>query len=101
MAVVLRDERVVAARCMLPLANELPASDRKLGTRHRAAVGITEHTDALSLVVSEETGDISIALGGRLTHVADDTRLREVLRWLLTPVNANEFARASNGRVPV
>ncbi len=88
MAVVLRDDRVVAAGCILPLASELPSGDRNLGTRHRAAIGITEQTDALTVVVSEETGDISIALHGRLTHVADERRLRAVLEWLLEPSTA-------------
>ncbi|MBI2765669.1 MAG: TIGR00159 family protein [Chloroflexi bacterium] len=99
MAVVLREERVVAAGCVLPLANDLPYSERQLGTRHRAAIGITEHTDALSVVVSEETGDISVALGGRLTHVDDEDRLRDVLKWLLAPVP--DVARSRNGRAPV
>lgn len=85
MAVVLREERVVAAGCVLPLANELPAFERNLGTRHRAAIGITEATDALSVVVSEETGDISVALHGRLTHVPDERRLKAVLEWVLEP----------------
>lgn len=100
MAVVLRDERVVAAGCVLPLASVLPLSDRKLGTRHRAAIGITEQTDALSVVVSEETGDISVALHGRLTHVADERRLRAVLEWLLEPATA-VAARNGAGGVPV
>jgi len=100
MAVVLREERVVAAGCVLPLANDLPYSDRKLGTRHRAAIGITEHTDALTVVVSEETGDISIALAGRLTHIPNEDRLRDILRWLLQPTDA-PFARGPNGRVPI
>lgn len=83
MAVVVRDDRVVAARCELPLAHELPRSTRKLGTRHRAAIGITEQTDALSVVVSEETGGISVAYGGKLTHVRDEMGLRSVLRRVL------------------
>ncbi|MCC7366350.1 MAG: TIGR00159 family protein [Dehalococcoidia bacterium] len=94
MAVVLRNERVVAAGCVLPLANELPAHERNLGTRHRAAIGITEQTDALSVVVSEETGEISVALAGRLTHVADERRLKAVLEWLLDPSNAGAMSRA-------
>lgn len=98
MAVVLRDERVVAAGCVLPLASELPSDERNLGTRHRAAIGITEQTDALTVVVSEETGGISIALHGRLTHVADERRLRAVLEWLLEP-SANA-ARDGVGSVP-
>jgi diadenylate cyclase len=101
MAVVLREERVVAAGCVLPLANDLPLSDRKLGTRHRAAIGITEQSDALSVVVSEETGDISVALHGRLTHVADERRLRAVLVWLLEPSADGVAARNGSGGVPV
>jgi diadenylate cyclase len=99
MAVVLREERVVAAGCVLTLANDQPIGDRQLGTRHRAAIGITEHTDALTVVVSEETGDISVALGGRLTHVADEDRLRDVLQWLLAP--APNVARSRNGKAPI
>lgn len=101
MAVILRDERVVAAGCVLPLAGELNGDDRFLGTRHRAAIGITEQTDALSIVVSEETGEISVALHGRLTHVADERRLRAVLEWLLEPAEAAAAARNGSGGIPV
>lgn len=97
MAVVLRDERVVAAGCVLPLASELREGQRTLGTRHRAAIGITEQTDALSVVVSEETGGISVALGGKLTDVGDERRLRAVLEWLLEP-SAAARAASQNGR---
>lgn len=96
MAVVLREDRVVAAGCVLPLASDLSVGDRSLGTRHRAAIGITEHTDALSVVVSEETGGISIALGGRLTPVADERRLRAALEWVLEP-DASKTASGSGG----
>jgi len=89
MAVVLRDERVVAAGCVLPLATDLSLAEGNLGTRHRAAIGITEQTDALSVVISEESGEISVALGGKLTHVADKERLRAVLEWLLDPSRTN------------
>lgn len=88
MAVVLRDDRVGAAGCVLPLASD--PEDRQLGTRHRAALGITEQTDALTVVVSEETGDISVALNGRLTHVPDERRLRAVLELVLEPERAAE-----------
>ncbi len=98
MAVVLRDDRVVAASCVLPLANDLPMSQRNLGTRHRAALGVTEQTDAVSVVVSEETGDISVALAGRLTPVTGDDRLRAVLAWLLEPSSS---AAARGPGVPV
>jgi diadenylate cyclase len=95
MAVVLRDGRVVAASCVLPLAND--PEDRQLGTRHRAAIGITEQTDALTVVVSEETGTISVALNGRLTQVPDERRLRAVLEWVLEPGAAGRNGR---GAVP-
>ena len=98
MAVVLRDDRVVAASCVLPLASELGDGDRSLGTRHRAAMGITEQTDALSVVVSEENGGISVAVGGKLTAVADERRLRAVLEWLLDP-GATSRAAPGDGRV--
>jgi diadenylate cyclase len=97
MAVVLREQRVVAAGCVLPLATDLPESERQLGTRHRAAIGITQQTDALTVVVSEETGDISVALHGRLTHVADERRLRAVLEWLLEPATGGASRNGSGG----
>ena len=80
MATVIRGDRVVAASCELPLAGEFLYSARGLGTRHRAAIGITEQTDALSVVVSEETGDISVAQRGRLQHVEHGAALLEELK---------------------
>ena len=65
-AIVVRDDRIVAASCLLPLSQN-PDIDKRLGTRHRAALGLTEETDALAIVVSEETGKLSVALGGKLT----------------------------------
>ncbi|MBE7517653.1 MAG: TIGR00159 family protein [Thermoflexaceae bacterium] len=100
MATVLRGDRVVAAGCVLPLASELPRDGRGLGTRHRAAIGITEQTDALSIVVSEETGVISVGLAGRLTHVANERRLRAVLEWLLETSAAARAARNGQEEVP-
>lgn len=97
MAVIVRGERVAAAGCVLPLASELPESDRNLGTRHRAAIGVTEQTDAVSVVVSEETGGISIATDGVLTHVADDRRLRVMLRQLTMGESA---PRREEAKVP-
>jgi diadenylate cyclase len=101
MAVVLRDERVVAAGCVLPLAGELRDGNRTIGTRHRAAIGITEQTDALTVVVSEETGGISIALGGKLTHIPDERRLRAALEWLLEPTAGGSSRRNGGGSMPV
>ena len=63
--VVVRDDRIVAASCLFPLSQN-PDIDKRLGTRHRAAIGLSEETDALVVVVSEETGKISIASGGKL-----------------------------------
>ncbi len=80
MATVIRGARMVAASCELPLADEVHGGARRLGTRHRAAVGITEQTDALCVVVSEETGEISICQSGGLDRVARGTLLAEELR---------------------
>ena len=76
-AVVVRGERVVAASCVLPLTDR-ELSDSQLGTRHRAAIGISEQSDALVAVVSEETGKISVARNGRIVRL-DTNRLRAVL----------------------
>ncbi len=79
MATVVRGARVVAASCELPLADEVRGNVRRLGTRHRAAAGITEQTDALSVVVSEETGEVSICQGGRLERVPRGVMLAQEL----------------------
>lgn len=81
-AVVIQDGRISSAGCILPLTlrTDLPEG---LGTRHRAAVGITEETDALVVVVSEETAKISIVLGGEMLQGLDAPRLRVVLRDIL------------------
>jgi diadenylate cyclase len=66
-AMILRGDRIVAASCVLPLS-DAQNIDRRLGTRHRAALGLAEETDALAIIVSEETGKVSIAFGGELQH---------------------------------
>jgi len=83
-AVIIRGDRIVAAACVLPLAETI-ISDTHLGTRHRAAVGITEQTDAIAIVVSEETGIISMARNGRIIRHLDERRLVTLLRALLKP----------------
>ena len=83
-AAIVRGERVLAAGCLLPLAESL-GSGQLLGTRHRAAVGISEQTDAVVVVVSEETGVISIANNGRLVRGMDEAKLRKVLSILYRP----------------
>ncbi|HIC90182.1 MAG TPA: TIGR00159 family protein [Anaerolineae bacterium] len=83
-AVIIRGNRVMAAACVLPLA-EGPLPDPTIGTRHRAAIGITEQTDALAVVVSEETGIISVARTGRIVRRLDERRLQRVLEAFYQP----------------
>ncbi len=77
-AVLVKNNRVTAATCYLPLSDNMELS-KDLGTRHRAGVGISEVTDSMTVIVSEETGKISIAYGGRLERAIDAERLRERL----------------------
>jgi diadenylate cyclase len=80
-AAILREDRIVAAAVLLPLSSS-QVSDRHLGTRHRAALGISEQTDAIAVVVSEETGTISVAHNGRMVRHLDENRLRSILQKL-------------------
>jgi uncharacterized protein (TIGR00159 family) len=77
-AVIMKAGRVVAAGCILPLARE-EKDGHDYGTRHRAAIGVTEETDAVAVVVSEERGAVSVAVNGKLTASLDEVRLRRVL----------------------
>ena len=77
-AIVISGSEILAAKCILPLASEVSVP-KSLGTRHRAAVGITEISDALVVVVSEETGTISLAEGGKLTRELTADTLRDLL----------------------
>ena len=77
-ATIIQRERIAAASCFLPLTKN-PGISRELGTRHRAAIGITEDTDAVSVVVSEETGLISFVEGGRIKRNLDTNQLRSLL----------------------
>jgi diadenylate cyclase len=81
-AVIIRGDRLVAASCFLPLTLN-PQLSKELGTRHRAAIGITEDTDAVAIVVSEETGIISFVAEGHIYRHLDATRLRHFLRTSL------------------
>ena len=83
-AVIVQSGKVAAASCILPLTNRNIA-DTQLGTRHRAAIGITEITDAMSVTVSEETGAISIAMGGRMERRLDANLLRRKLTEFYHP----------------
>jgi diadenylate cyclase len=89
-AVIIRDQRLVAACCTLPLSDGV--GTMRMGTRHRAALGITERTDAVSIVVSEETGGISVATDGRLIRLRDEARVRPTLEALITGAQAFRLA---------
>ncbi len=83
LAVVIRDDRIVAANCLLPLS-ESRSIDRALGSRHRAALGVTEETDAVVVVVSEETRQISLAIDGKLIRNLSPSELRNNLFSILS-----------------
>ncbi len=90
-AVIIRGDRVAAAGCFLPLS-EQPGLAKDLGTRHRAGLGITEHSDAVAVIVSEETGIISLAKEGKLIRNLDEKTLRELLEdMLLQKAGANNY----------
>ena len=78
-AVILRDNRVVSATCYLPLSDNLELS-KDLGTRHRASIGVSEVSDSLTIVVSEETGVVSVAAEGKLTRHVDAETMTDLLR---------------------
>jgi uncharacterized protein (TIGR00159 family) len=86
-AVVIQQGRLKQAGCFLPLSQdpEDPDISKTLGTRHRAAIGLTELVDAVAIVVSEETGKISVVVGGRITRDLDSVALKRVLTRLLEP----------------
>ncbi|MEW6622746.1 MAG: diadenylate cyclase CdaA [Bacillota bacterium] len=81
-AVIIRGDRIAAAGCFLPLTDS-PYLSKQLGTRHRAALGITENSDCVVLVVSEETGIVSLANDGELIRYLDEKNLKETLEDLL------------------
>ncbi len=83
-AAIIKGNTIVAARCTLPLSQN-PYFVHTLGTRHRAAVGLTEETDAVIMVTSEETGEISLALSGQISRGLSVTALRDKLTQLLKP----------------
>ena len=83
-AVIVRSFRATAASCFLPLTLN-PKLSKELGTRHRAAIGITEDTDAVAVVVSEETGIISFVVDGKISRYLNSSSLREMLREAMSP----------------
>ena len=97
-AVILRGNRVAAATCYLPLSDNTSIS-KDLGTRHRAAVGISEVTDSLTIVVSEETGRISLAENGQITRIADAESLSRALAADTEPEKQGNLFRIWKGRL--
>src|SRR6476660_6736099 len=87
-AVIIQENRVAAAACFLPLTVN-PRVSRELGTRHRAAIGLTEENDAVAVIVSEETGQISLALNGEIERGLSPDDLRTRLRSLITTRKAS------------
>lgn len=78
-AVIIQEDRIAAAACFLPLTLD-PYLSKELGTRHRAAIGITEETDAIAIVISEATGKIAVVMGGKITRDLDGPSLLRFLR---------------------
>ena len=97
-AVIVRGDHIIAAGCVLPLSENFPAGDT-LGTRHRAALGLSEVTDALVVVVSEETGALALASNGRLFTNLNAERLRRVLDGFYPPVESRK-SKDERGEAP-
>lgn len=97
-AVVIRGNRITAATCYLPLSDNMSIS-KDLGTRHRAAVGISESTDSLTIVVSEETGRVTLAEDGGLTRISDGETLRERLSGAQEEENHSNRFKIWKGRL--
>lgn len=91
-AVLVRNDRIQAATCYLPLSDNL-SLNKNLGTRHRAAVGISEVSDALTIIVSEETGNVSYAQKGRINTGVTQTELKEQLRTFLADGSISDKKR--------
>ncbi len=81
-ATIIRNNRILASGCVLPLTNNVNIN-KKLGTRHRAAIGLSEVSDALIIIVSEETGTVSLAINGKLTRGYDKEKLKMVLSKII------------------
>lgn len=88
-AVIIKDNIIKAAACFLPLS-ESSAISRELGTRHRAAIGITERSDSLAVIVSEETGAISVAENGNISRYIDPETLKEILLNMYKPKSGKD-----------
>ena len=97
-AVLVRGDRVVAATCYLPLSDSTRLS-KELGTRHRAGVGVSEITDSLTVIVSEDTGRVSVAYEGKLTRNVDADTLRKMLETVQNKAADDKVRKAWKGRL--
>lgn len=97
-ACIIRNDKVLAAGCVLPLTSNRALS-RELGTRHRAGIGITEHSDAVAIMVSEETGIISIAIDGKLSRFLDIKTVEKTLLNLYLSQIGDETSKTFIGRL--
>lgn len=96
-ATIIREDRIYASGCVLPLTNN-NSINKKLGTRHRAGIGLSENSDALVIIVSEETGVISLAIGGRLTRNYDKEKLKKILLSIMKSKD-NKKVKSAGERV--
>ncbi|MBR6503506.1 MAG: DNA integrity scanning protein DisA nucleotide-binding domain protein, partial [Firmicutes bacterium] len=78
-AVIIRGEKVIAAGCVLPLTSSTNLSS-ELGTRHRAGIGVTEISDAIAVIVSEETGAMSVATNGKISRFMDNNSMQKIIK---------------------
>ena len=83
--IIIEEERIISCGCLFPLSQN-PDLSKTLGTRHRAGLGLTEETDAVTIIVSEETGAVSLTVHGKMTKNLDSQELRRILRNLFRPV---------------
>lgn len=90
-AVIVRDRKIIAAAVILPLAEDSSQLTKSMGTRHRAGLGISQTTDALVIVISEETGKVSIAREGVITRGIKSDKFKGIIRSIFTPPPARDF----------
>ncbi len=95
-ALIIKNDQIIAAGCYLPLSDNMRIS-KEMGTRHRAALGLSEKSDALCVIVSEETGTISIAENGEISRYLDIDTLENILEEIYTP-KAFELKRVKRGK---
>ncbi len=90
-AVIVRDKKIIAAAVILPLSEDSSQINKSMGTRHRAGLGISQVTDALVIVISEETGKVSIAREGIITRGIKADKFKGIIRSIFTPPPARDF----------